>query len=94
MKKFKVLHKPYTEQEIRQQMDEHGYVSGLVSMTFSAIISYDCEQVLDILSEKLVGSQLLSDISYNAVGVDDVRSGDSDIIIEVRGIVEMPELED
>lgn len=47
---------------------ETGYVSGEVLVDVNDIVDYDLEGFLDILSERLIGSDLLSDINYQVAG--------------------------
>lgn len=79
------LEKPYTESEIRKLRDEDGYIEGCVAVPLSDIINSNFEEFLDLLALKLVGSDLLMAINYNAVGVSDTDGGDANIIIKVLG---------
>lgn len=85
--KILVLRKPYTIEQIREHQDENGYVKGNVAVPLSSIIDCDFESFLDLLAVKLVDNECLMDINYKAVGIDDVDSGDANIIIEVSGDV-------
>lgn len=90
-----VMDRPYTEDEIRERMDEDCYVTGRVMVSLSELIDNDLDSFLDLLGERLVDSPCLMDISYKAVGVTNIDSGDTDIIIEVTGDVsEVIEIED
>ena len=53
------------------KMDGNGYVSGLVLVDVNELISSDFEQVLDMFSDRLVGNELLSDISNEVAGAED-----------------------
>lgn len=44
------------------------WVEGVVPIDLSDFINCDLEGILDIMSERLTGSGLLSDISYEVVG--------------------------
>ena len=61
--------------------DENNYVEGFISIHISTMIDNDLEGFLDIISEELVGSNLLMDINYDVVGLED----DNMIILKVRG---------
>lgn len=78
---FTPLDKPLTAEDV----DSDGWVRGVIRVELSELISNDLEGVLDILSERLTGSGLLSDITYDVVGNDGdtlfVRvSGDAGLI--------------
>lgn len=75
---------PLSFEEILKTMNEGMYVSGNVLMEINDLIYGDLESTLDILSEKLVGTPLLSDISYKAVDTYDDM-----IVVQVRGCVDM-----
>lgn len=82
-----VLTRPYTQDEIKAHMNENCYVTGNVAVPLSEIIDNDFEAFLDLLAIKLVDDDCLMDISYKAVGIQNVESGNADIIIEVSGDV-------
>lgn len=84
---MKVLEKPYTQQEMKELMDENGYVTGRVAIPLSDIIDHNFEEFLDLVAKKLVDNDCLMDINYKAVGIDNIESGDADIILEVSGDV-------
>lgn len=78
---FTPLDKPLTKEDV----DADGWVRGVIRMELSEFINNDLEGVLDLLSERLTGSGLLSDIAYEVVGHDGdtlfVRvSGDAGLI--------------
>ena len=56
---------PLTMEELsRQAKENNGIVTGAVFVPLDAVIRGDLETLLDILSEKLTGSTLLSGMSY------------------------------
>lgn len=63
-----ILDKPYTEEEINSLIDKNGYITGNVVANLTEIIDADLESFLDILSIRLTGSDLLTDISYEPIG--------------------------
>ena len=75
-----ILEKPYTEEEIRTKANNNR-IEGVIKIEMAQIIHSDMEEFLDILSEKLVGSCLLSDISYKIVG----HESDYVLLLSVSG---------
>ena len=76
-----VLTRPYREEDIRANLDKEGHISGNVPVSLADVISRDLEGFIDLVSEKLVGSDLLMDVSYEVVGVNQ----ESGIVIKVSG---------
>lgn len=79
-----VLEKPFTHEELKDMTkDDDIYIEGVVRISLDDIISNDFEVFLDIISDKLVESEVgLLDISYKAVGVDN-----GDILIMAGGVL-------
>lgn len=83
MSKYKVLTEPLTYKDV----DENGWVEGVVPVDFDDVFR-GFEEFLDLLSALLVNSSLLMDISYSVVGVEggDVLhvlvSGDASAVFE------------
>ena len=81
------LREPLTKKEIKEKMDENGYIVGNVLVDTDDMIDNDMEGFLDILSERLTGTPCLIDINYRIVGI--VGSEDKEhaglIIMEVQG---------
>lgn len=75
-----ILEKPYTEEEIRTK-ENNNRIEGVIKIEMAQIIHSDMEEFLDIISEKLTGSCLLSDISYKIVG----HESDYTILLLVSG---------
>ena len=69
-KDYEVLEKPLTKKQMKKQIADgtNSYVSGVVAVDLSDFIDNDLEGVLDLLSDRLTGSPLLSDINYEVVG--------------------------
>lgn len=80
------MKKPYTVEEMKEKMDDNGYVIGVVAVPFHSIVNTEFEGFLDILSCRLVGSELLMDVDYNVVGIDKTED-DTNILVEVKGDV-------
>ena len=55
--------------EILASRDENNYVEGYVKLHISEVIDSDLELFLDLLSNNLVGSDLLMDINYEVVAL-------------------------
>jgi hypothetical protein len=78
-------------EETKRQMNAHGRVSGVVPMALEELIDLDLEGLLDYLSELLIGSPLLMDVSYGVVGATPegefhVRvSGDASVHLKRHG---------
>lgn len=72
---------PLTAGEIEKIRNEDGYISARVIIELHDIIDNDLEGFLDILSEKLVGDDLLMDIDYKVTGV----ANENEVVIEVSG---------
>lgn len=64
-------------------VNEQGFVTTVIEMSLSSFVDNDLEGVLDLLSEKATGTELLSDISYKVVG----HHGNS-LKVEVTGSIE------
>lgn len=80
----KILEKPLTIEEIRAQKNSTNYVSGNIAISLGDAINNNADLFYNLLSEKLTGTDLLTDIQYRAVGFVD-----GSIIIEVWGGVSM-----
>ncbi len=75
------LLRPFTQSEIRANLDKEGFISGNVVLDLADVIDRDLEGFLDLISEKLVDSSLLMDVGYEFVG----KSGDGRLVIKVTG---------
>lgn len=72
-----------TPEKGKAYLDEQGYVSATVSVDLADLIDNDLEGVLDILSEKLVGNDLLMDIDYRVGGTGPGNPGA--VLLKVSG---------
>lgn len=84
------LDKPYTLEEVRNLKDEDGWINGYVLMDLCEVIDHDLEWFLDEISERLVGSPLLQEISYKTISVRDETllvyvEGKTDYLLECEG---------
>ncbi len=70
-------------EEIIASRDENNYVEGYITVHISDLIDNNLDSFLDIISEKLVGSVLLMDVTYDVVGFEE----DNMIVLKVRGDV-------
>lgn len=85
MEDYKVMDRPYTEKEIRDNIDENGTICGIVRVELDEIIENDFEGFLDILSERLIDSPCLMGTDYKIVG----HEGDKCLHFRVMGQVEL-----
>ncbi len=72
-----------TPEEIIASRDEDNYVTGYVQLHISDVIDNDNEGFLNLLSESLVGNELLMDIQYDVVAT----TNNDEIIFKVTGDV-------
>ena len=78
-------------EEIIASRDENNYVEGYIQIHISDLIHNDHEGFLSVISEELVGSDLLMDVNYNAVGIADTNelilkvTGDVSLILDMGG---------
>lgn len=59
-----------SQRNLSEAVDENGNVTGTVRVQLSELTG-NLENVLDMLSERLIGSAVGQDISYRAVGIED-----------------------
>lgn len=74
------MRRPYSMRFLNKQ-PVGARVTGVVKLTLNEVLDAGFEGFLDLISTRLIGSELLSDSSYKAVGT--TRSGD--LLIEVSG---------
>ena len=72
-----------TIEEVLASRDEKNFVEGYVRVTMADIIYRDYEELLDLIAEKLVGSNLLMEIDYDVVAVEP----DNVLVLRVTGDV-------
>lgn len=82
------LDEPLTHDDVLKLADKNGYITGVVRVAFSEVIENDIEGFLDILSERLLETDLLSELSCYVVGVEDGKS----LLVQVYGHVEELEI--
>ena len=98
-KTYTVFEQPYTEEEIRANVQPDGKISGVVPVDFEDIFSdvglrvQELEEegdeegygaFADVLSEKLIGRYDLRDREYKIVGF----SGDTVVHVEITGYID------
>lgn len=71
------------------EADENGFIAVQVEVDLSEIIDNNLEGVLDVLSEKATGTEVLSNISYSVVG----HQGNT-LTVRVTGSIEIIDVED
>ena len=64
------------------QLNDDGFISGLVNVKLNDLINGDFDSALDLFSEKLIGDESLSDISCDLVGVHQ-----GEIVLKITGNV-------
>lgn len=88
------LTKVRSPQEIIAGRDENNYAEGYVHIKLSDATGNTYEDFLDIISEKLVGSDLLMDINYKVVAIAE----DDTMVLRVSGdlssIFELEDMDD
>lgn len=73
---------PYTEKEMKDMVKAgHVYVKENILIELNDLINNDFEQFLDVVSLKVTGTELLSEIGYNIFGLMDGHT----LIMEVSG---------
>jgi hypothetical protein len=79
---MKIKTTPYTEKEIKDMIKAgHVYIKENILIELNDLINNDFEQFLDIVSMKVTGTELLSEIGYNIFGLMDKHT----LIMEVTG---------
>lgn len=73
---------PLTMDEIRYQTNKHDRTAGFVAVDPTDLIDNDSDGILDLLSERLTGGPLLTDITYEMAGFND---GDNTLRFKVVG---------
>lgn len=80
---MKILERPMTVDEAKAVADKDGFVSAIVRLDLNdAIACGGIDGFCDILSNKLIGDDLLMDISYAVVGCDKETG---EILVKVDG---------
>ncbi len=65
---LKLERAPATEDQLYEAVANQQYVTGVVEVEPSELVDVDYEGFLDLLGQRLVGSDLLMDITYEAIG--------------------------
>ena len=89
---YTLLDEPLSNSAIRQYLlaNDGDCIKGVVAIELSDLIDNDLEGVLDLMSEKLTDTVLLTNIEYAVVGFD----GETTLHMEVSGEVSQMDLED
>jgi hypothetical protein len=69
-----------THDEIRAAQDDDGYITGRVEIELADVIERDLEEFYDMLAYRLVASDLLMDIDYEVIEVNNGA-----IVLDVTG---------
>lgn len=70
-----------TMKQTKPHIEDDGLLYGVIEVEINDIIDRDLEQFLDFISEKLTGTEVLSDIQYSVVG----HKMPDAILLEVSG---------
>lgn len=91
MSKLVIMDEPYTTGQMKEALRgaSEGYITGIVPVDLSDIVEGDLESFLDLLSEKVTGTELLMDINYDVVGFEENTlfikvTGDVSNIVEIE----------
>ena len=87
-----IVERPLSVDEIRSHMDGRGMIHGIVRISMAEAVRGEYEEFLDLLSMKLTGTELLTDISYNIVGTDPDSGLSGEALIDVWGRTEMMDI--
>lgn len=63
-----VLKKPLSFKQMQIENDQGKPVSGVIAVRLLDIVAGDAEEFIDLISDKLTGSDLLTNIDYEVVG--------------------------
>lgn len=72
---------PLTPEEIPALLDGEGSITVIVEVGLDELIDNDLEGILDIISDKVLGTSILMDFSYEVSGV----AGSQGIYMKVTG---------
>lgn len=85
------LKKPLTIEQIEAMVDEQNYIEGVVAVKDSELLNLSYEEFLDLLGEKLTGSQCLQEINEVMIGCEPENnliiyrvSGDATSILDLN----------
>lgn len=77
--------KPYTKKEIVEHADANGYLTGYIRIPFLDILTCDPGEFPDLLATQLAGNEaVLSDLSYDVIGIDTRTADNPEILFRVR----------
>ena len=88
---IEVMEDPYTEDQLKVIYTENpeAVLTGVIAVDLSDLMDNTFSDILDILSEGLIGSQMLMEINYSPVAVS---KEDSLIYMQVSGYIDATEL--
>lgn len=78
-----MCYKPYTDDQVFKQMAQDGGIIGYVVVDLSEIIDHNYEGFLNLLSERLIGDQLLLNVTHEVVACKG-----NELLIRVEGEIE------
>ncbi len=101
MSKLVLMEEPYSMGQMKEALrgENEGYITGTVPVDLSEIIEGDLESFLDLLSEKVTGTELLTDITYEIVGFEEAIlfikvTGDVSSIVSVDNFDEYDDVDE
>lgn len=80
-----------TPKEVIASRDKNNYVTGYIRLHVSDIIDNDLEGFIDVISEKLIGSDILMDVNYDIIAMEDANSFIVRVSGDVSAVLEMEE---
>ena len=82
---FEVLQRPLTTKELIALKNARDYISCVIAVPQNTFVYHNHEELMDIISSVITGSELMMDISYKVVAIQD----NSDFLVQVDGDVSM-----
>lgn len=88
---IEVMEDPYTEDQLKVIYTENpeAVLTGVIAVDLSDLMDNTFSDILDILSEGLIGSQMLMEVNYSPVAVN---KEDNIIYMQVSGYIDATEL--
>jgi hypothetical protein len=65
-----ILYEPMTLDQIKSGLSSDGFITGKILVDMDSVVGLDPESFYDLISERLVGSDLGMDITYQVVGAN------------------------
>ncbi|KQN96836.1 hypothetical protein [Paenibacillus sp. Leaf72] len=65
---------PLTLSQIKDRIGANNMIKGIIKVDFNQMLELNLDEFLDLISEKLIGSPLLMDVTYELIAVANVDS--------------------